>query len=189
MLTPTTNSSQIRRFRSSNFGCQSPLPASFRSSERGWPTVAGRRRRVSPTRRARPGTLASCSARRGAPDAFPTSPIHSIPSSLSLLAEKTEPPLPPPLRRARTRSPPRHRASKPATSSALSPSTPSSHPYPQTHHGKAALPIPPPQDLVGVRPRDGSPWPRPLGHSLRVFDDASGPGSHGGAHQGFRVGY
>jgi hypothetical protein len=59
---------------------------------------------------------------------------------------------------------------------ALSPSTLSSHPCPQTHHGKAKSPILPPQDLAGVCPRDGSLWPRPLGHPLRVFDDASGPG-------------
>jgi hypothetical protein len=115
---------------------------------------------VSSTHRARPGTLASCSTRRRCPRCLPdlAHPFLS-PSSLSLLAEKTEPPLPLPLRRARTRSPPCHRASKLATSSALSPSTPSSHPCPQTHHGKATLPFPPPRDLTGVRPRDGSPWP------------------------------
>jgi hypothetical protein len=31
LLTPTTNSNQIRRYRSSNFDCQSPLPDSIQS--------------------------------------------------------------------------------------------------------------------------------------------------------------
>jgi hypothetical protein len=104
--------------------------------------------------------LASCRAPRRVP-LLSSRPHPSIPSSLSLLAEKTErtePPLPPLLRRARTCFSLHHRASSPANSYTLNSSTPSSHPCPLMRHGKATLPFLPPRELAGVRPRDGSPW-------------------------------
>jgi hypothetical protein len=105
-----------------------------------------------------------------------THPFPPPPSLSRLLSGETEPPLPLLLRRARARVPPHHHTSSPANSYALSPSTHSSCPCPQTHLGKDESPVPPPSDLVGVLPRGGSPW---LGLSVlprRALVGALGPG-------------
>jgi hypothetical protein len=85
MLTPTSNSSQIRRYRSPNFDCQSPFLDSFQSSEpSGWPTG----HRPAPTHGhavatvRRPGPhLSGCEGFKGA--TMPHSPSLA-PCSLSL---------------------------------------------------------------------------------------------------------
>jgi hypothetical protein len=84
----------------------------------------------------------------------PSITLTSPRPSLVLSGWKTEPPLPPPLRRARARSPPHHRLPNPANSSALNPSTSSHSLRSEPCRGKATLPLHRHGDLAGIPPRE-----------------------------------
>jgi hypothetical protein len=114
VLSSSANSSWIRRYRSSNFGCQSPLSDSIQSSEPSvWPTghrpMSTRGRAVATVRRPWPHQSGR-EVFKGATTP-PSLSLVPCPFSLSLSPRssgETKPPLPPLLRRAHARSPPQH---------------------------------------------------------------------------------
>jgi hypothetical protein len=156
MLIPTTNSSQIRRYRSPNFDCQSNPGVSIQSSSgfgcdcHGRP-AAGRRRRVATRWQpyAGRGPIGQSMGPSRPPRRTGAAPILS-PSLIRLRHRETELPLPPPLRRARARSPPHRSPPKFIHYSANIPSTSFTRCLTRLCRSEGEFRFLPPRVLAGV---------------------------------------